>query len=126
VRFGADGLAPCVAQDAASGEVLMLAYVNREALAATLASGEAHYWSRRRAELWHKGATSGNRQRVLAVHLDCDHDAVLYQVTTDGPACHTGAVACFRDAASDGASAAPGGGTPPAAYVAKLQAKSGG
>lgn len=94
---------PCVAQDSDSGEVLMVAYANAEALAATLATGEAHYWSRSRRELWHKGGTSGNVQRVLAVRLDCDHDTVLYVVRPAGPACHTGAVSCFHDAANGGA-----------------------
>jgi phosphoribosyl-AMP cyclohydrolase len=107
VRFAADGLAPAILQDAASGEVLMLAYVNAEALARTLASGEAHFWSRSRGELWHKGATSGNVQRVLRVQLDCDHDAVLMSVEPAGPACHTGALSCFGEAASGGATAAP-------------------
>ena len=97
----------------------MVAYVNREALAATLATGEAHFWSRRRAELWHKGATSGNVQRVLAVQLDCDHDAVLYQVDAGRAGLPHRRRGCFRDEASDGASAAPGGGTPPPAYVAE-------
>lgn len=90
-------------QDAATGEVLVLAYVDREALARTLQSGEVHFFSRRRQELWHKGATSGNVQRVRRVALDCDHDAVLVQVEPAGPACHTGAVSCFRDEASGGA-----------------------
>ncbi len=67
-------------------------------------TGEAHFWSRSRQELWHKGATSGNVLRVVSVRLDCDHDAVLLEVEPAGPACHTGAVSCFRDEASDGAS----------------------
>jgi len=100
VRFGPGGLVPCVVQDAASGEVLMLAYGNADSLAATLDTGEAHFWSRSRSELWHKGATSGNVQRVLELRLDCDHDAVLMLVAPAGPACHTGAVSCFRDEAS--------------------------
>lgn len=107
VRFGADGLVPCVAQDAASGEVLMLAYANAEALRLTLATGEAHFWSRSRRELWRKGATSGNVLRVVAVALDCDHDAVLLRVVPAGPACHTGAVSCFRPEASGGACLEP-------------------
>ncbi len=104
VRYGPGGLVPCVVQDAASGEVLMLAYGNHESLAATLDTGEAHFWSRRRDELWHKGATSGNVQRVLEVRLDCDHDTVLMRVAPAGPACHTGQPSCFRDAASGAAS----------------------
>lgn len=103
-RFGADGLAPCVVQDVSSGEVLIVAYVDREALRLTLESGETHFWSRSRQELWHKGATSGNTQKVVRVALDCDHDAVLVQVVPAGPACHTGAVGCFRDQASGGVS----------------------
>jgi phosphoribosyl-AMP cyclohydrolase len=104
VRFGSDGLAPCIVQDVRSGEVLILAYVDREALRLTLESGETHFWSRSRQEIWHKGATSGNTQKVVRVALDCDHDAVLVQVEPAGPACHTGATGCFRDQASRGAS----------------------
>lgn len=107
VRYGAGGLVPCVVQDAATREVLMLAYGNAASLAATLETGEAHFWSRRRAELWHKGATSGNVQRVLELRLDCDHDTVLMLVAPAGPACHTGAVSCFRDEANEGAATAP-------------------
>ena len=96
MRYDAAGLAPCVVQDAATREVLMVAYADAQALAATLATGEAHFWSRSRRELWHKGGTSGNVQRVLTARLDCDHDAVLLTVEPAGPACHTGAVSCFR------------------------------
>lgn len=96
VAFGPDGLVPVVAQDAASGEVLMLAWADREALDATLASGDAHYHSRSRGELWRKGATSGHVQRVVEVRLDCDGDALLYQVQQTGPACHTGQRSCFH------------------------------
>jgi phosphoribosyl-AMP cyclohydrolase len=103
VRYNREGLVPCVVQDARSGEVLMVAYANADALGATLATGEAHFWSRSRRELWHKGGTSGNVQRVSTVRLDCDHDAVLIGVTPAGPACHTGAASCFRDAANGGA-----------------------
>ncbi len=110
VRFGADGLVPCVVQAAGGGEVLMVAWANEEALRATLSSGEAHFWSRSRRELWHKGATSGNVQRVISARLDCDHDTVLLAVEPAGPACHTGAVSCFRDEASGGAVAAPDAG----------------
>ncbi len=90
------GLVPVVAQDAASGEVLMLAWADREALEATLRTGWAHYHSRSRGTLWRKGATSGNVQRVLAVVADCDADAVLYRVDQTGPACHTGERTCFH------------------------------
>jgi len=108
VRYNTDGLVPCVVQAADSGEVLMLAYADAEALAATLRTGEAHFWSRSRRELWHKGATSGNIQRVIEARLDCDFDTVLLTVDPAGPACHTGAVSCFDDAASDGAVTRPG------------------
>ena len=95
VRFDEKGLVPVVAQDAATGDVLTLAYANREAVEKTLASGEAHYYSRSRSELWRKGATSGNTQRVVEVRLDCDGDALLYMVEPRGPACHTGEKSCF-------------------------------
>lgn len=96
VVFDDRGLVPVIAQEADSGEVLMLAWADRQALDATLASGEAHYRSRSRGELWRKGATSGNLQAVVAVTLDCDGDAVLYQVRQTGPACHTGRRSCFH------------------------------
>ena len=110
VRYGAGGLVPCVVQAAAGGEVLMVAYASEEALRATLASGEATFWSRSRGELWHKGATSGNVQRVVALRLDCDHDTVLMTVEPAGPACHSGAVSCFRDEANGAAVTRPGPG----------------
>ena len=81
----------------------MVAYANAEALEATIAIGETHFWSRRRRELWHKGATSGNVQRVRSLSLDCDCDTVLMRVEPAGPACHTGAVTCFRDEANGAA-----------------------
>lgn len=92
----ASGLIPAVVQDARSGEVLMLAWQNREALERTVSSGEATFWSRSRGELWRKGATSGNVQRVVGVATDCDADAVLLQVEPAGPACHTGERTCFH------------------------------
>ena len=95
ISFGDDGLVPVVAQDASTGEVLMLAYANAEAVEMTKGTGEAHYYSRSRGELWRKGATSGNTQRVVEVRLDCDGDAVLYRVEPAGPACHTGERSCF-------------------------------
>ena len=95
VEFDENGLVPVVAQNAATGDVLTLAYANREAVEKTLSSGEAHYYSRSRAELWRKGATSGNTQRVVEVRLDCDGDALLYRVEPRGPACHTGEESCF-------------------------------
>ena len=103
VRFGADGLVPAVAQDAVTGEVRMLAYMNREALGLTLSTREAWFWSRSRAGLWKKGESSGNVLAVRAVLLDCDGDAVLVLVETAGPTCHTGAESCFaREATEDG------------------------
>jgi phosphoribosyl-ATP pyrophosphohydrolase/phosphoribosyl-AMP cyclohydrolase len=92
------GLVTVVAQDARSGAVLMVAHADREALERTLATGEMHYRSRTRG-LWHKGATSGNVQRVVSLAADCDGDAVLARVQSDGPACHTGSRSCFGDVA---------------------------
>ncbi|PYO65533.1 MAG: bifunctional phosphoribosyl-AMP cyclohydrolase/phosphoribosyl-ATP pyrophosphatase [Gemmatimonadetes bacterium] len=98
VRFGDDGLVPVVAQSALAGEVLMVAYADREALEKTRDTGQAHYRSRSRGELWQKGATSGHTQTVQEVRVDCDGDAVLYLVRQQGPACHTGAPTCFGEA----------------------------
>ena len=95
IRFDERGLVPVIAQDANTGAVLTLAYANREALQRTLQSGEAHYFSRSRGELWRKGETSGNTQRVVEVRVDCDGDALLYRVEPRGPACHTGEESCF-------------------------------
>ena len=95
VRFGADGLVPVVTQESRSGDVLMVAYANRDALERTLSTGLAHYFSRSRGGLWQKGERSGHVQRVVEVRLDCDGDAVLYRVEQTGPACHTGARTCF-------------------------------
>ncbi len=95
VRFGADGLVPVVTQESRSGDVLMVAYANREALERTLSTGLAHYFSRSRGRLWQKGETSGHVQRLIEVRLDCDGDAVLYRVEQTGPACHTGTRTCF-------------------------------
>jgi phosphoribosyl-AMP cyclohydrolase len=95
LRWDERGLVTTVVQDAASGQVLMVAWMNVEALDLTLATGETHFWSRSRGELWHKGATSGNVQRVVQVWADCDADTLLIQVEPAGPACHTGAVSCF-------------------------------
>jgi phosphoribosyl-AMP cyclohydrolase len=96
-RFGADGLITCITTDAATGEILMVAHMNAEALARTLETGEAWYWSRSRGELWHKGATSGQIQTVLEMRVDCDQDALLLkvQVAGDGGCCHTGRRSCF-------------------------------
>jgi phosphoribosyl-ATP pyrophosphohydrolase/phosphoribosyl-AMP cyclohydrolase len=97
VKIGFDerGLVPCVAQDWTTGEVLTLAYMNREALDRTLETGEVHFWSRSRGELWHKGQTSGNVQRLRSLRYDCDADALLALVDPAGPACHTGERTCF-------------------------------
>jgi phosphoribosyl-AMP cyclohydrolase / phosphoribosyl-ATP pyrophosphohydrolase len=96
IAYDDRGLVPCVIQDWASGEVLTLAWANAESLARTRATGELHLWSRSRGELWHKGATSGNVQRVRAIRYDCDGDALLALVEPAGPACHTGERTCFH------------------------------
>ena len=98
IAYDERGLAPCVIQDASTGEVLTLAYVNAEALERTRETGEMHLWSRSRDELWHKGATSGNVQRVRELRYDCDADAILALVDPAGPACHTGERTCFHRA----------------------------
>ncbi len=101
-------LIPAIAQDAETGEVLMLAYMNEEALRKTLESGYAHYYSRSRQRLWKKGESSGNTQKVESVALDCDGDAILLRVRQEGPACHTGRKSCFyKDLASGAITAEP-------------------
>jgi phosphoribosyl-ATP pyrophosphohydrolase/phosphoribosyl-AMP cyclohydrolase len=95
IAFDEKGLVPCVTQDWSTGEVLTLAYMNREALDRTLESGEVHFWSRSRGELWRKGETSGNVQRLRWLGYDCDADALLALVEPAGPACHTGERTCF-------------------------------
>ncbi len=95
IRFDEQGLVPCVSQDAATGEVLMLAYMNAEALRRTLETREMHFWSRSRGELWRKGETSGDVQRVRQLRYDCDGDALVALVEPAGPACHTGERSCF-------------------------------
>ncbi|MCO6449324.1 MAG: phosphoribosyl-AMP cyclohydrolase [Caldilineales bacterium] len=95
IRFDERGLIPAIVQDAETNAVLMLAYMNRQALELTIQTGETHFWSRSRAELWHKGATSGNYQHVVDMQLDCDGDTLLVRVHADGPACHTGEYTCF-------------------------------
>jgi phosphoribosyl-ATP pyrophosphohydrolase/phosphoribosyl-AMP cyclohydrolase len=94
-KFGSDGLIPAVIQDARTREVLTVAYMNKLALQLTLERHETYLWSRSRQQLWHKGETSGNSQKVTKVSLDCDNDAVLLEVEPLGPACHTGAYSCF-------------------------------
>lgn len=95
VAFNAEGLVPVIAQDASTGAVLMLAWMNRETLELTLESGEITYWSRSRKEIWRKGATSGHTQRLVEALVDCDGDTLLMKVEQTGPACHTGAQTCF-------------------------------
>jgi len=95
IRWNADGLAPVIIADATTGAVLTLGYANEEALERTVATRSTWLWSRSRGELWNKGATSGNTQRVVSVSIDCDADALLYRVIPAGPACHTGAMSCF-------------------------------
>jgi phosphoribosyl-AMP cyclohydrolase len=90
-------LIPTIAQDADTGEVLMLAYMNRQSLSLTLSTGRATYWSRSRNQLWEKGATSGHTQKVLSIALDCDGDALLIKVEQNGAACHTGKESCFHN-----------------------------
>jgi phosphoribosyl-ATP pyrophosphohydrolase/phosphoribosyl-AMP cyclohydrolase len=97
IAFDQSGLAPCIVQDWRTGEVLTLAYMNREALDRTQSSGETWFWSRSRQELWHKGATSGNVQSVRELRYDCDADALLALVEPAGPACHTGERTCFHN-----------------------------
>ncbi len=111
IRFDERGLVPVIAQDARDGTVLTLAYADREALQRTLESGEAHYYSRSRGELWRKGSSSGNTQRVIEVRADCDGDALLYRVLPSGPACHTGEESCFfTTLTGEGVSSAMSGG----------------
>ena len=95
IRFDNRGLVPAVVQDAATGDILMVAWMNEEALLRTQESGQAHFWSRSRQELWHKGATSGNFMNVQEMWVDCDADTLLLKVDPAGPACHTGHRSCF-------------------------------
>jgi phosphoribosyl-AMP cyclohydrolase / phosphoribosyl-ATP pyrophosphohydrolase len=126
VHFGDDGLVPVVAQSALAGEVLMVAYADREALERTRDTGEAHYHSRSRGTLWKKGETSGHHQIVEDVRVDCDGDAVLYVVRQHGPACHTGSPTCFGEPTGAILSrlaqtiAARGQSRPPGSYTARL------
>ena len=103
VEWNEQGLAPVIAQDAASGDVLMFAWMNREALQLTVERGEAVYWSRSRRKLWHKGEESGHTQKVLEIRLDCDNDTILLKIDqTGGIACHTGRRSCFFRKYADG------------------------
>ena len=104
IKWTADGLVPAIAQDASSGRVLMMAWMNREALQRTVACGEAVYWSRSRKKLWHKGEESGHTQKVKEIRLDCDEDVVLLKIEqTGGIACHTGRQSCFFEELRGGA-----------------------
>jgi len=105
-KFDADGLVTCIATDAGSGEVLMVAHMNAQALAKTIATGEAWYFSRSRGALWRKGETSGHTQRVVEMRIDCDQDAVWLKVDQEGGACHTGRRSCFYRAVPLGQSGA--------------------
>jgi phosphoribosyl-AMP cyclohydrolase len=95
ITFDRDGLVPAIVQDVHTHQVLMMAWMNAESLQRTLALRETVFWSRSRQEYWHKGATSGNIQKVIDISVDCDGDTLLIQVDPAGPACHTGAVSCF-------------------------------
>lgn len=107
IRFDPNGLVPCVAQDASSGEVLMLAWMNAEAIERTLESGEVHFFSRSRGELWRKGETSGNVLDLVELRIDCDGDSLVALVDPAGPACHTGERSCFHRRLADGAPPEP-------------------
>ena len=95
IKWDSQGLVPAVVQDSATNQVLMVAWMNAESLQQTLDTGETVFWSRSRSEIWHKGATSGNIQKVRSIHVDCDADTLLIQVEPAGPACHTGETSCF-------------------------------
>jgi phosphoribosyl-ATP pyrophosphohydrolase/phosphoribosyl-AMP cyclohydrolase len=95
LKWDGQGLIPVVVQDASTKQVLMLAYMNAESLKHTIETGETVFWSRSRGELWHKGETSGNFQRVQEIYVDCDGDSLLVLVEPAGPACHTGEISCF-------------------------------
>lgn len=103
VAFNKDGLVPAIAQDADNGEVLMMAWMNRDALERTLASGDVWYYSRSRAGLWRKGATSGHTQKLVDLRADCDGDTLLLRIEQKGAACHTGERSCFYRSWGDGA-----------------------
>ena len=115
VRFGADGLVPVVAQESRSGDVLMVAYANREALERSAATGQAHYYSRSRGRLWRKGESSGHAQVIREIRIDCDGDTVLYRVEQTGPACHTGTRTCFSSVV--GPDGRPAGGEDPGGHL---------
>lgn len=122
--FDERGLVPCVVQDADAGTVLMVAWMNEEALALTRATGQVHFWSRSRQALWKKGETSGHTLALVELRLDCDGDTLLARARCAGPACHTGATSCFfrPDATAGGAAPAEDDGPPPAHVVDRLAA----
>jgi phosphoribosyl-ATP pyrophosphohydrolase/phosphoribosyl-AMP cyclohydrolase len=123
VTFDAQGLVPVIAQEGATGQVRMFAWANREALERTLATHEAHFYSRSRAKLWRKGEESGNTLAVSKVRIDCDGDVVLYTVAPAGPSCHTGAMSCFfRAGDADSLTTDDGPADPPAVIVARVAA----
>ena len=97
LRFSEDGLIPTIVQDAVTGKVLMLAYMNEESLKLSIERGQTVFWSRSRSQLWHKGSTSGNVQQILDIRADCDNDTLLISVTPAGPACHRGTETCFDE-----------------------------
>ena len=102
LTYNAQGLVPAIAQDAASGDVLMMAWMNAEAVARTLETGRVTYWSRSRQSFWIKGETSGHEQELVSLRVDCDRDCLLMQVNQTGPACHTGRRTCFYTEVQDG------------------------
>src|SRR5262249_59028740 len=113
LTWGADGLTPAVVQETETGEVLMVAWMDREALEATRRTGLCHFWSRSRRVLWRKGESSGHTQHVDGIYADCDRDTLLVQVHQDGVACHTGARTCFFTELSGGAAPRPADAGPP-------------
>ncbi len=122
LRFDAQGLIPAVVQEAATGELLMVAWMDRAAVEATLASGLTHFWSRSRGQPWRKGETSGHAQHVEAVYADCDADTLLVQVHQEGVACHTGQPTCFfTRVRPEGAAGGEAGGPPPASMLERLE-----
>ena len=102
LRYGTDGLIPAIAQDDATGDVLMFAWMNADSVARTLATGRVTYWSRSRAAFWAKGETSGHVQELVEMRIDCDRDCLLVRVRQSGPACHTGRRSCFYTAVRGG------------------------
>jgi len=103
LKYDANGLIPCIAQDDATGDVLMMAWMNADSIARTLETGNVTYWSRSRQAFWAKGETSGHVQRLVELRIDCDRDCLLARVTQEGPACHTNRRSCFYTVLRDGA-----------------------